>query len=837
MADTFLYRLPAGRGGAARNIEPNRTTGIEPGGNHPQLNPAATLAVFNESGSGKLVRVRRIGYTSTMSVADTVARYLRTFTLISAASNEESTLAPTPMDSNNAALPSQVRMLIRPRTLTASGTLSEYIDSGLNSDITSSGPNWAGDRVTFGAHFRGMDAATAQKQRITLREGEGVALNMTQAYTPVPFEWWVQVRNQSTGACYLYAVHGVSDSVAPWALMNGAGSGVVLEVTLLGVNVVQGGPYISGGLTDTAVGAVFYERIEAIDQGSGEAVSPIKFDSSAATPTGVAVRSGCMVQIAGTSDNAISIDSSIAGSRLVPWVTTPAAPAAQPQRWNLGAQDILAHPRDASGSSELSYVLRPGEGLALIQRPVSKIGMFGFEVAITVETAATPVYPAAGDVDFGVTYGPNANDYTGTLVQPAEADVELGVSYGAGGTEFTGTLSGGACDYPAVGDVQNGVTFGSGAYTGTFVAPAVGDVQTGVGYGAGGTEFTGTFAAPAVGDVQTGVGYGASGTEFTGTLALPAVGDVQNGVGFGASGTEFTGTFVVPAAGDVDSGVGYGAGGTEFTGTLAQPAIADVKAGVSYGAGGTEFTGTYSVTCDYPAAADVQEGVSYASGAQTGTLRVPAVGDVRSGTGYGSGPGTEFTGTLTSPATSNVLVGVGYGAGGTQYTGVVTLPAVGDVQSGVTFGASLGLTGTFAWPAVGNVRSGTGYGAGGSEFTGTLTLPAVANVLSGVSFGSGGTEFTGTYVVVAVTDVRSGVTFGPGSSLTGTVTLPTASNVRNGSSYGAGGTEFTGNIVLPSASDVRLSIGYGSNGTELTGTLDPGVGGGTTVTFIARRSR
>jgi hypothetical protein len=52
-------------------------------------------------------------------------------------------------------------------------------------------------------------------------------------------------------------------------------------------------------------------------------------------------------------------------------------------------------------------------------------------------------YPAVGDVDQGVLYGPNGNDYTGTLEQPIPADVKLGVQYGAGGTEFTGTYAGG----------------------------------------------------------------------------------------------------------------------------------------------------------------------------------------------------------------------------------------------------------------------------------------------------------------------------------------------------------------------------------------------------------
>ena len=56
------------------------------------------------------------------------------------------------------------------------------------------------------------------------------------------------------------------------------------------------------------------------------------------------------------------------------------------------------------------------------------------------ETAA---YPAVGDVDQGVQYGPTGTDYTGTLVQPAVGDVKTGVQYGAGGTEFTGTYVGG----------------------------------------------------------------------------------------------------------------------------------------------------------------------------------------------------------------------------------------------------------------------------------------------------------------------------------------------------------------------------------------------------------
>ena len=63
---------------------------------------------------------------------------------------------------------------------------------------------------------------------------------------------------------------------------------------------------------------------------------------------------------------------------------------------------------------------------------------------------AGAVFPAVGDVDTGVAFGPTGADYTGTLEQPAESDVLLGVQYGAGGTEFTGTAVGGGSSFISI---------------------------------------------------------------------------------------------------------------------------------------------------------------------------------------------------------------------------------------------------------------------------------------------------------------------------------------------------------------------------------------------------
>ena len=95
------------------------------------------------------------------------------------------------------------------------------------------------------------------------------------------------------------------------------------------------------------------------------------------------------------------------------------------------------------GKSANAIRLAKGEGLALLctgNCPTDLHFMGSIRYISANETAA---YPAVGDVDQGVQYGPTGTDYTGTLVQPAVGDVKTGVQYGAGGTEFTGTYVGG----------------------------------------------------------------------------------------------------------------------------------------------------------------------------------------------------------------------------------------------------------------------------------------------------------------------------------------------------------------------------------------------------------
>jgi hypothetical protein len=75
--------------------------------------------------------------------------------------------------------------------------------------------------------------------------------------------------------------------------------------------------------------------------------------------------------------------------------------------------------------------------------------------------------------------------------------------FGVQGFAFP-VVSGGAADYPGVGDVRLGVSYNSGADVGTLVVPDQPDVRAGVGYGAGGTEKTGTLSGSWIGEALFG---------------------------------------------------------------------------------------------------------------------------------------------------------------------------------------------------------------------------------------------------------------------------------------------------------------------------------------------
>ena len=443
-------------------------------------------------------------------------------------------VTPIQLDTANAALPAQILIRNNPDSVTATDTFRRINDApaysltAANTQLSSR--TYGGSMVThqkshYADIWRGGENANVDS--IILRAGEGLALFQEQYGTQHSMQTAAVVTNIATNASYICRSVDLSTDrrlgEPNFAIFNGSGSGVTLAVKLW-VLPMDGEAVMIPPLRLC--------RVAGIAMG-GDAVTPLRPDTSKTAPSALQVLSGpFQPRISGgwqadyytTHGTAYAVVGAAAGiawgkaqidagtfSRAV-MTQNFRAIGETPSGIRVGTMDddLMFSAKAGEG-----IVIKPGDGLALVAgREVVSTGGVGtgqavgntstfinFDIEATILHYPPPsgggTYPAVGDVDFGVTYGPNGNDFTGTLVQPAVTDVKTGVQYGAGGIEFTGTYSGGGGGgtYPLVGDVDFGVTYGPTGveYTGTLVQPSASDVKSGVTYGAGGTEFTGTL--------------------------------------------------------------------------------------------------------------------------------------------------------------------------------------------------------------------------------------------------------------------------------------------------------------------------------------------------------
>lgn len=437
---------------------------------HPYFELPVVLGVFNKQGSGKRVRLRLFN-TRSMTTAQSLTAMvnIQRITAASQPSFGADPVQPLKIDSANANLPSQVECLYAPRTVTVASN-SQY-----RRVMVQPQQNFARVLGTFiaqgqgdsrsgndsGEFYAGRDADT---QLIVLREGEGIALDYvgTNAMAIHAFSVTLVVRNASTGATYRFnqvVEPRIADLGAVLSLMNGSGSGVVLEVKRIQIREVG---------TDEEP-QVAYERIEYLDAGANQP-DLAAHDSATPLDSNIIVRRNAYAIRAGFGSGALI---SVPMMRRVQLTEAP---------WFAGAAGLGGLVRrgpfvpDFRFNDDSAIVLEEGQGIGL--RKINPSAKCSHEVQLMFEVITPPgggggTYPPVGDVDAGVSYGPTGTEYTGTLVKPAVGDVEAGVSYGAGGTELTGTL----------------------------VQPSPADVKAGVSYGAGGTEFTGSLVGGSGGAV------------------------------------------------------------------------------------------------------------------------------------------------------------------------------------------------------------------------------------------------------------------------------------------------------------------------------------------------
>jgi hypothetical protein len=382
-------------------------------------------------------------------------------------------VTPIQMDTADAALPAQVLVRNNPDSATATDIFRRIADAPAysltiaNSQFSSR--TYGGSMMThqkshFADIFRGGESANVEP--IILREGEGVGLFQDQYGTQHSMQTAAVVTDTATGATYICRSTDLSTdrrlNEATFAIFNGTGSGVILAVRLW-VLPMDGEAVLTPGLRLC--------RIAGLALG-GSTVTPIRPDTSKSVPSALQVVSGSFQPvIAGEWQDDYYTRHGLAfgsGATLQAW--NKAQIDAGTFSRSTRAQDFRAigetsGMRTGTMDDDLLFsakagegiIIKPGTGLGLVagrdvvsggtQAINSSSTFINFDIEAVIlhypPPAGSGTFPPVGDVDQGVLYGPNGNDFTGTLEQPAVADVKLGVQYGAGGTEFTGTYAAG----------------------------------------------------------------------------------------------------------------------------------------------------------------------------------------------------------------------------------------------------------------------------------------------------------------------------------------------------------------------------------------------------------
>jgi hypothetical protein len=217
-------------------------------------------------------------------------------------------------------------------------------------------------------------------QKHVLREGQGLAVTF-QAHGPTfCFGLIMVVRNQSTGETYRF-----NDMIEPrfmsgevaWAIYNGAGSGVILELSRVQIRELG---------TDE-VPVITYEPIDGIDWTSEDAVY-LMADSAETLPAEVFIKKNCVTLRAGSKYGALITSPAY---RRVTLSEPPFGPGITggPQ---VARRGVFSPDMDTHGAAPI--VLSEGQGIALFIRTASAQLFHEFTATIDVET----VIPSPAEV-------------------------------------------------------------------------------------------------------------------------------------------------------------------------------------------------------------------------------------------------------------------------------------------------------------------------------------------------------------------------------------------------------------------------------------------------------
>lgn len=389
----------------------------------------AHLAILNTTGSNSLLRIREVSVTP-MNLQGTTLNTLN-LKIISSHDGGEA-VTPFPLDTASATFPStvEIRTNVLSYGISAVGNYTRVmVQQTALLGVTVGYPFAKRNILTS---FK--DATTAETQKITMRNGQGLALTEPNYPNTLNFPVIINatLRLSDTGACYSFTAFANANQPAVLTILNNGYTAGNVELINLQIHAVRGGTAVAN--TADVLPYFTLALLEGYNPTvNGEVITEKKLDSANTLNSYVKLYKNLDVGYFYSRTGNLATNSLML--RTVPQSSRFATPMFTPVK-----QVIFK-----SSGTENDLIVREGSGIALLQPDAGAYGSsYYIDVVFTQEsTTASAVYPTVGNVDLSVTYGPTGADYTGTLVQPAITNVLTGVQYGADGTEFTGTATGG----------------------------------------------------------------------------------------------------------------------------------------------------------------------------------------------------------------------------------------------------------------------------------------------------------------------------------------------------------------------------------------------------------
>ena len=349
----------------------------------------AALALFNRTGSGKKVTITDFFVKDISTPNSTTANANLLIQRVSAwtiGGGEEKTSANGyvhKFDSNNADLPSQVKFYEDVQSVTLSDNilrrtmnLPRYNSTRALSEMCSMLHADKDSGLNHASLIRSFNVG-GDIQPIVIREGEGICMTPLSGYIYLTIKYWINIfiRDTSTGECY-----GCNSAITPdggrtsFLFVNESGSGKTYQV--FNIELAEIGD-------DTPINLYSLEKIESLDNESGEHIEAVPHDSINPSLTGIIdCHRDCNVTIYGNKHGSImsrpifirDFQTNQGGAPYLSGSMTLPFGARNPNFLNIRNQNS-------------DIILREGEGVAMFKRTVSGIGKAAISIRFTVEDA------------------------------------------------------------------------------------------------------------------------------------------------------------------------------------------------------------------------------------------------------------------------------------------------------------------------------------------------------------------------------------------------------------------------------------------------------------------